>query len=496
MTPQLILLAALIVFAAAPLRADYEFLGIGARPAGMGSAYTAMADDSYGIYYNPGGISFAAYSGVSAEYSRFWMGLTDGSNLSDGSLSYVHPLANSKTSLGMSWRSFSLAGYYTENAMTFAWARKMTQTLGLGVGLKYLTQGYTMDEYTLGSYAGMSPDPVFDGGRKSAKAAVALDPGVLWNFYPDYFAGVSIININQPDIGIAEKELLPMVLNAGIAYRYDYAHLNKFNLAFGATYSDGDMKTQAGIEKWFGKKSWAIRAGTGFGARQYFNVSVGATVAFKSARIDYSASLPLGSFSRTDGTHRISITYEFAPPDSKNIVDKNEEVKTAKREAAEYQQETKQLKNKILELETKLEEARRSLPSDVNYLNDRIRSLDDQLKQAQKNAAATPATVTPAVLPGIIQQPAQPVPAQVQEEQPAVPAQEYVPTKRPAPAPAHAPKPKMGGGAAHTVKPGESLPSIAEKYYGDSSQWKKIYEANKNKIKRGQVEPGQVLVIP
>jgi nucleoid-associated protein YgaU len=136
------------------------------------------------------------------------------------------------------------------------------------------------------------------------------------------------------------------------------------------------------------------------------------------------------------------------------------------------------------------------LPSDVNYLNDRIRSLDDQLKQAQKNAAATPATVTPAVLPGIIQQPAQLVPAQVQEEQPAVPAQEYVPTKRPAPAPAHAPKPKMGGGAAHTVKPGESLPSIAEKYYGDSSQWKKIYEANKNKIKRGQVEPGQVLVIP
>ncbi|MBU2567149.1 MAG: LysM peptidoglycan-binding domain-containing protein [Elusimicrobia bacterium] len=40
------------------------------------------------------------------------------------------------------------------------------------------------------------------------------------------------------------------------------------------------------------------------------------------------------------------------------------------------------------------------------------------------------------------------------------------------------------------------MPSIADKFWGDTSQWRKIYEANKDKIKRGQIEPGQVLVIP
>jgi 5'-nucleotidase/UDP-sugar diphosphatase len=48
----------------------------------------------------------------------------------------------------------------------------------------------------------------------------------------------------------------------------------------------------------------------------------------------------------------------------------------------------------------------------------------------------------------------------------------------------------------HTVVVGDTLPKLAEKYYGDASQWRKIYEANKDKIIRGQLTPGSVLEIP
>ena len=49
----------------------------------------------------------------------------------------------------------------------------------------------------------------------------------------------------------------------------------------------------------------------------------------------------------------------------------------------------------------------------------------------------------------------------------------------------------------HVVLPGERLFSIAEKYYGDSTQWKKIRDANKTRIDPdGRVRAGQILVIP
>ena len=49
----------------------------------------------------------------------------------------------------------------------------------------------------------------------------------------------------------------------------------------------------------------------------------------------------------------------------------------------------------------------------------------------------------------------------------------------------------------HVVQPGEGLFRIAEKYYGDSTKWKKIRDANKTRIDPdGHVRAGQVLVIP
>ncbi len=49
----------------------------------------------------------------------------------------------------------------------------------------------------------------------------------------------------------------------------------------------------------------------------------------------------------------------------------------------------------------------------------------------------------------------------------------------------------------YTVKAGDSLSKIAEREYGDASQWKKIYEANRDAIKNPDlIHPGQTFTLP
>ncbi|HCW24057.1 MAG TPA: peptidoglycan-binding protein LysM [Lachnospiraceae bacterium] len=52
-------------------------------------------------------------------------------------------------------------------------------------------------------------------------------------------------------------------------------------------------------------------------------------------------------------------------------------------------------------------------------------------------------------------------------------------------------------GETYTVKSGDTLMKIAKKLLGNRNQWKKLYEANKKKIKDpNKIYPGQKLDIP
>jgi nucleoid-associated protein YgaU len=60
-----------------------------------------------------------------------------------------------------------------------------------------------------------------------------------------------------------------------------------------------------------------------------------------------------------------------------------------------------------------------------------------------------------------------------------------------------APPPSAAAGKVYTVKSGDSLSKIAKAEYGDASKWKRIYEANKDKIKNPDlIYPGQEFTIP
>ena len=52
-------------------------------------------------------------------------------------------------------------------------------------------------------------------------------------------------------------------------------------------------------------------------------------------------------------------------------------------------------------------------------------------------------------------------------------------------------------GKTYTVASGDSLSKIAQREYGDAKEWRRIFEANRDKIKNPDlIHPGQVLDIP
>ena len=56
---------------------------------------------------------------------------------------------------------------------------------------------------------------------------------------------------------------------------------------------------------------------------------------------------------------------------------------------------------------------------------------------------------------------------------------------------------QASAGQKYTVKAGDSLSKIAKQVYGDAGKWKKIHEANRDKIPNPDlIHPGQELTIP
>lgn len=56
---------------------------------------------------------------------------------------------------------------------------------------------------------------------------------------------------------------------------------------------------------------------------------------------------------------------------------------------------------------------------------------------------------------------------------------------------------ELVGGSEYTVRQGDTLSHIAQAQYGRASQWRRIYEANRDQLDDpDRIQPGQVLKIP
>jgi outer membrane protein OmpA-like peptidoglycan-associated protein len=303
-----IALALVWLMAPVPLRAGAgtvgdEFLkiGIGARPAAMGSAYLALADDATAPQWNPAGLAQVTLPEITFMHLAYF------ADINYEYVGAVLPWRGQGLGLGVTWLnvpSFNSTGDPTatlgsaaDYALSLAYAFSISKDLQIGATGRAIISdlaGYSATGGALDLGATFRPF-----GRNLGLAVVAQNLGAQSGYD-------------------GSSDPLPVSLRMGAAYSlFDRSDIPWLNLAVDVNKSlENVFKFNLGVEAW-AFESLAVRAGyqmseggqdlANTDANTPANMTVGLGLRLGAAQVDY-ALVPMGELGLT---HRVSLSWRF-----------------------------------------------------------------------------------------------------------------------------------------------------------------------------------------
>ncbi len=361
--------------------AQFEDLGVGARGIGMGNAFVGLADDGYSIYYNPAGLGRIDWKELVLDYGKLYWGLDDNSHLGQSFVGYAQSLDRGGT-LGVGWLNFALTRYYREDTFMFAYGKRIMDykesSLAAGLNLKLLYKGFKKTLYTENavnldtSEQKGGIDPVFKDGY--SRTGFSANLGLLYGLGRHHSVGLTLCDINQPDMGLADKDRIALATKLGYAYRS-----RSLNMTSDLTFKGRDIAISAGTEKWFMDKTLAVRGGLGIGEREYASLSLGASYRYSRLfQFDYSFVYPLRGVSSFSGSHRFSLTLRFGVKSPEEELE--QELERTKRE---LEMAKKAAEKARLEAE-ELMKAKEISEEEVREVQERQRQTEASLNRLEK----------------------------------------------------------------------------------------------------------------
>lgn len=271
------------VYAGGPGTTGANFLkiGVGARAAAMGEAFTAVADDSTSLYWNPAGLARLEKGELSATYNMWFEGI------GQGYVSVGFPLLGGTMGMG--------ANYVTmgdlEERDEVGTSTGTFQAFDLGVSVGFASR---LGGLSLGLSGGMVRSTIASDTQTTFLGTV----GGLLDIGESFSLGVAAQNLGTK-LG---EDSLPLILKAGLALKLGFLNL----AADIGKPQDNELYLCVGIERWIGNVV-ALRAGYKTG--QDIGPGWTAGLGFKMSRfgLDY-AYVPYGDLGIT---HRINVGIGF-----------------------------------------------------------------------------------------------------------------------------------------------------------------------------------------
>lgn len=346
----------------------FEMERPGARPSGLGGAFCALADDADALNYNPAGLARIFSTTFSFNYVKLLSGLDDGA-LADSRIACLQPLGRTGT-MGISWYQRGLADLYQENLVTLAYGFPLDGKGGFlfGGALKIMHQAYLDAEAT-----GQNPYFNYD----TSVMGYGFDLGGIIRITDHLSAGLSLLNLNQPDLALfaSADSKVPLQVRMGGAFQQDkYAGVLEY------LWRGEDFRFSAGGEVWWFERLLGTRLGISLGDRSMSELTAGLSFRRQAGawgwQIDYAFINPVGDFAGLGLTHQINCSVFFGAAGAQ---DKN--VRRAKKlvKAGELSRKQGELK-KALEI---WEQAAEILPGD-RRLAFRIKDLKKEILVASK----------------------------------------------------------------------------------------------------------------
>lgn len=242
--------------------ATFLKLGVGARPIGMGSAFTGLSDDVNAIYWNPAGLGFIKRWELSFTYQKLF------ADFDYQALFYSHQLrllGSRKAALGLGllrlgsldeWDStdgkkpaiavgdVSDLAIFLPFAYRFDW---LSRNLALGVNYKYVNS--RLGDYTSNAH-GVDCGLMFK---------TSLSNRLFWSI------GTAVQNVTLKKVQfLRDAELLPLLLRGGSAIKIFLTENQDLTLAYDVSQPrDNHLKHHFGFEYWLhlGSHRFGLRGG-------------------------------------------------------------------------------------------------------------------------------------------------------------------------------------------------------------------------------------------
>jgi hypothetical protein len=184
--------------------ASFLDIPVGARPAALGGAYSALANDAYAPVWNPAGLGFLDSTQLAGQHLSY----LDPNHYEF--LSFVHPLAKGKA-LGVSAQYLTSGDIPATNA-----AGDTLGTFSSHFGSYNVSYGQALtDKLSLGLTGKLINEQIDDVSAN----AYAADMGALYKASQNLNLAATVTNLGSKLTFLNEGDSLPLAFHLGGAYR-------------------------------------------------------------------------------------------------------------------------------------------------------------------------------------------------------------------------------------------------------------------------------------
>jgi len=262
-----------------------EFLataGSGARPLGMGGAFTGLADDATAIYFNPAGLSQINGKQFYTFFGPFFPGL----DVNLYSLAYVHPIFGYGR-VGINWLGLFSGGYVGYNWLGYPTGETYSENIHTFL-LSYATP---MHKKVLSG--GINIKLIFHSieGLGRSYFGVGIDLAGFYKPYRFLSAGLMIQNLLPPRMSLSStKEWYPINFRFGLAGHFlnDKLNLTSDIMLIEPFAMDNEKKGKMQFRYYTGAEYNFAKILFGRAGFNFKEVTAGVGVKYGGFNLDYS----------------------------------------------------------------------------------------------------------------------------------------------------------------------------------------------------------------